>query len=327
MAYSAEVVRRARARLAQAKEDRDPENRQHLAQAYAQVPRIKEIDLLLRRTMAQAAQAAFLQGSDGRELMEKVRQQNLGLQQERARLAAENFEEGFLDDSPICSVCGGSGYVGTTMCECLRELCRQEQKKEVSILSGSKETFNQFRLDYYPDRVDPKYGASPRTIMERNFQNCRRYALTFTPHAGNLLFVGGTGLGKTFLSACIARAVADRGYSVVYESAAHLFGKLEQAKFSPSEENRREAARFTECDLLIVDDLGTEMPGQFVTAALYTLLNDRILGNLPMVISTNLNVEEISRRYSPQIASRLHGSFQRLTFVGEDIRVLKNRGI
>lgn len=327
MAYSAEVVRRARARLAQAKEDRESENRQHLAQAYAQVPRIKEIDLLLRRTMAQAAQAAFLQGSDGRELMEKVRQQNLGLQQERARLAAENFEEGFLDDSPICSVCGGSGYVGTTMCECLRELCRQEQKKEVSILSGSKETFNQFRLDYYPDRVDPKYGASPRTIMERNFQNCRRYALTFTPHAGNLLFVGGTGLGKTFLSACIARAVADRGYSVVYESAAHLFGKLEQAKFSPSEENRREAARFTECDLLIVDDLGTEMPGQFITAALYTLLNDRILGNLPMVISTNLNVEEISRRYSPQIASRLHGSFQRLTFVGEDIRVLKNRGI
>ena len=327
MAYSAEVVRRARARLAQAKEDRESENRQHLAQAYAQVPRIKEIDLLLRRTMAQAAQAAFLQGSDGRELMEQVRQQNLGLQQERARLAAENFEEGFLDDSPICSVCGGSGYVGTTMCECLRELCRQEQKKEVSILSGSKETFNQFRLDYYPDRVDPKYGASPRTIMERNFQNCRRYALTFTPHAGNLLFVGGTGLGKTFLSACIARAVADRGYSVVYESAAHLFGKLEQAKFSPSEENRREAARFTECDLLIVDDLGTEMPGQFVTAALYTFLNDRILGNLPMVISTNLNVEEISRRYSPQIASRLHGSFQRLTFVGEDIRVLKNRGI
>lgn len=327
MAYSAEVVRRARARLAQAKEDRESENRQHLAQAYAQVPRIKEIDLLLRRTMAQAAQAAFLQGSDGRELMEQVRQQNLGLQQERARLAAENFEEGFLDDSPICSVCGGSGYVGTTMCECLRELCRQEQKKEVSILSGSKETFNQFRLDYYPDRVDHKYGASPRTIMERNFQNCRRYALTFTPHAGNLLFVGGTGLGKTFLSACIARAVADRGYSVVYESAAHLFGKLEQAKFSPSEENRREAARFTECDLLIVDDLGTEMPGQFVTAALYTLLNDRILGNLPMVISTNLNVEEISRRYSPQIASRLHGSFQRLTFVGEDIRVLKNRGI
>ena len=326
MAYSAEVVKKARARLAQAKEDRESENRQHLAIAYARVPRIREIDMQLRRTMAQAAQAAFLQGSDGREMMDQVRQKNLELQQERAILAMENFEEGYLDDSPICDKCGGSGYIGSNMCECLRELCRQEQKKEVSVLSGSRETFNQFRLDYYPDRVDPKYGASPRTIMERNLRICRTYALTFTPDAGNLLFVGGTGLGKTFLSACIARAVADRGCSVVYESAGHLFGKLEQAKFNPSEETRREAARFTECDLLILDDLGTEMPGQFVTAAFYSLLNDRILAGKAMVISTNLNMDELSRRYSPQIASRLHGSFQGLTFVGEDIRVLKNRG-
>lgn len=326
MAYSAEVVQRARARLAQAKEDRESENRQHLAEAYTRVPRIKEIDMQLRRTMAQAAQAAFLQGSDGRELMEQIREENLGLQQERARLAEENFEEGFLDETPICDKCGGSGYVGSTMCECLRELCRQEQKKEVSILSGSKESFNQFRLDYYPDRVDPQYGASPRTIMERNFQNCRRYAATFNLNAGNLLFVGGTGLGKTFLSACIARTVADRGYSVVYETAAHLFGKLEKARFNPTEESRREAEKFTACDLLIVDDLGTEMPGQFVTASLYSLLNDRMLAGKPMVVSTNLNVDEVSRRYTPQIASRLYGGFQRLTFVGEDIRVLKNRG-
>ena len=327
MAYSAEVVKRARARLAQAKEDRESENRQHLAVAYARVPRIQEIDIQLRRTMAQAAQAAFLQGNDGRELLEKARLENLELQQERAILAMENFEEGYLDDSPICDKCGGSGYIGSNMCECLTELCRQEQKKEVSVLSGSREAFNQFRLDYYPDRIDPKYGASPRTIMERNLKICRTYALTFAPNAGNLLFVGGTGLGKTFLSACIARAVADRGYSVVYESAGHLFGKLEQAKFSPSEEARREAVRFTDCDLLILDDLGTEMPGQFVTAAFYTLLNDRILAGKPMVISTNLNIDEAARRYSPQIASRLQGSFQGLTFVGEDIRILKNRGL
>ena len=327
MAYSAEVVKRARARLAQAKEDRESENRQHLAVAYARVPRIQEIDIQLRRTMAQAAQAAFLQGGDGRELLEKARLENLELQQERAILAMENFEEGYLDDSPICDKCGGSGYIGSNMCECLTELCRQEQKKEVSVLSGSREAFNQFRLDYYPDRIDPKYGASPRTIMERNLKICRTYALTFAPSAGNLLFVGGTGLGKTFLSACIARAVADRGYSVVYESAGHLFGKLEQAKFSPSEEARREVARFTDCDLLILDDLGTEMPGQFVTAAFYTLLNDRILAGKPMVISTNLNIDEAARRYSPQIASRLQGSFQGLTFVGEDIRILKNRGL
>lgn len=325
MAYSAEVVQRARQRLAQAREDRESENRQHLAAAYQRLPRLREIDIELRRTMAQAAQAAFLQGSDGRELLEQAKQQNLALQQERQMLAETCFEPGYLDDSPLCHICGGTGYVGSNMCECLRELCRQEQKKEVSILSGSTDSFQKFRLDYYPDRIDPKYGASPRTIMERNFQCCRRYALSFSGDAGNLLFVGGTGLGKTFLSACIARTVADRGFSVAYETANHLFGKLEQAKFNPSEESRREADMLLACDLLIIDDLGTEMPGQFVTAALYSLLNDRLLAGKPMVISTNLNVEEMNRRYSPQIASRLHGSFQRLTFVGEDIRVLKGR--
>ena len=327
MAYSSEVVQRARNRLAQAKEDRESENRQHLAEAYAKIPRIREIDILLRRTMAQAAQAAFLQGSDGRELLEQARIQNLELQQERALLLFENFEEGFLDESPICDICSGTGYIGSTMCECLMELCRQEQKKEIAILTGGKESFAQFRLDYYSDHVDPKYGASPRAIMEKNFVSCRRYAQSFGANSGNLLFVGGTGLGKTFLSACIARAVAERGHSVVYETAGHLFAKLEQAKFSGDPEAKKEAEKFTTCDLLILDDLGTEMPGQFVTAALYGLVNDRILYNRPMVISTNLNVDEMSRRYSPQIASRLHGSFNRLTFVGEDIRVLKNRGL
>lgn len=327
MPYSSEVVLRARNRLAQAKEDRESENRQHLAEAYAKVPRIREIDMLLRRTMAQAAQAAFLQGTDGKELLEQARIQNLELQQERALLAYENFEEGFLDDTPICETCGGTGYLGSSMCECLEELCRQEQKKEISILTGGKESFSQFRLDYYSDYTDAKYGASPRTIMERNFQNCRRYAMSFGPNSGNLLFVGGTGLGKTFLSACIARAVAERGCSVVYETAGHLFTKLEQAKFGGGEDARKEVEKYNTCDLLILDDLGTEMPGQFVTAALYNLLNDRILYNKPMVISTNLNVDDMSRRYSPQIASRLHGSFARLTFVGDDIRIMKNRGL
>ena len=326
MAYSTEVVARARARLAEAREDRESENRQHLAQAYEAVPRIREIDMLLRKTMALTARLAFASGTDAREAMEQVKEQNLSLQREREYLIREHFDEGFLDESPICTYCGGLGYVGSSMCECLRELCRQEQKKEISVLTGGKESFQQFRLDYYSDYVDPKYGASPRMIMDRNFRTCRSYAQNFAMNSGNLLFIGGTGLGKTFLSACIARAVADKGFSVVYETASHLFSKLEQARFNGTEENRREAEKFTACDLLIVDDLGTEMPGQFVTAALYSLVNDRILSGKPMVISTNLNIDEIRRRYTPQIASRLEGSFNRLTFLGEDIRVLKNRG-
>ncbi len=326
MAYSKEVVQRARARLAQAKEDRESENRQHLAEAYDRVPRLRQIDILLRRTMAMAAQAVFASGGDVQAAMAEAKAQNQALQQERAWLIDANFEEGFLDETPICDRCGGTGYMGSTMCECLAELCRQEQKKELTLLSGGKESFNQFRLDYYPDRVDPKLGVSPRAIMERNLRTCRTYTATFSQNSGNLLFNGGTGLGKTFLSACIARGVADKGFSVIYETATHLFNKLEQAKFNPTEETRQEAAKFTACDLLIVDDLGTEMPGQFVTAALYSLLNDRLLADKPMIISTNLNVDEIHRRYSPQIASRLQGSFHQLIFLGEDIRILKNRG-
>lgn len=324
MAYSTEVVQKARARLAQAKADRESENAKHLSEAYARVPRLKQIDLQLRRTMVMAAQAVFSQGGDVQAAMEQAKQENLALQQERRELIAANFEEGFLDDSPVCTYCGGSGYVGSRMCECLTELCRQEQKKELSLLSAGKESFSQFRPDFYSDAYDAKYGAAPRTIMERNFRNCRSYAAAFTEHSGNLLFQGGTGLGKTFLSACIARTVADRGYSVCYETAGHLFSKLERAKFNGDEGARRDAERYTACDLLIIDDLGTEMPGQFVTAALYSLINDRLLAGKPMVISTNLTVEELSRRYSPQIASRLHGSFALIPFVGEDIRVMKN---
>lgn len=325
MGYSAEVVRRARARLAEAREERESENRQHLAYAYEQVPRLRQIDIELRRTMATAAQAAFVSGS--RDALEEAKQASLALQREREALAMEHFEAGFLDDSPICDRCDGLGYVGSTMCQCLQELCRQEQKKELTFLSGGKESFSQFRLDYYPDFVDPKIGVSPRQLMERNFRTCRTYAATFTQNSGNLLFNGGTGLGKTFLSACIARTVADRGYSVVYETASRLFTNLERAKFSADDTARQNAERYNSCDLLIVDDLGTEMPSQFVVAALYALLNDRLMERKPMVISTNLNIAELKQRYSPQIGSRLEGSFTLLPFLGEDIRVMKNKGL
>lgn len=327
MGYSTEVMQRARARLASAKADRESENQQHLAEAYNRVPRLREIDRQLRMTMAMAAQAVFASGGDVNAAMEEAKNKNLSLQREREALVRMYFEEGYLDDSPICDRCGGSGYVGSQMCECLAELCRQEQKKELTFLNVGRETFDQFRLDYYPDRIDSKFGVNVRTVMEKTYQTCRRYAYGFTERSGNLLFSGDTGLGKTFLSACIARTVADRGFSVVYESAGHLFSKLERAKFSGDEQAREEVKKYSECDLLIVDDLGTEMPGQFTTAALYSLVNDRLLAGKAMIISTNLNTEDLSRRYSSQIASRLRGSFTRVAFLGDDIRVKKNWGM
>ncbi len=327
MAYDSEVIRRARERLAQAKAERESENLRHLMDAYARVPRLREIDLELRRSMTMAARTAFTGGSDPKSAMEAVKDHNLLLQQERQALVAENFDEGYLDDSPVCGSCGGTGYVGSAMCECLRELCRQEQKRELTFLNVGKESFDQFRLDYYPDRIDPKLGVNIRAVMEKTFQICRRYAFDFNERSGNLLFSGDTGLGKTFLSACIARTVADRGYSVMYNSAGHLFSTLERAKFSGDEDARRESEKYVVCDLLIIDDLGTEMGGQFTTSALYTLINDRILAGKPTIVSTNLTNEDLEKRYSPAIASRLRGNYRRIAFIGEDIRLKKNRGL
>jgi DNA replication protein DnaC len=317
-------MKRARARLAKEKADRESEYQRRLQEAYSRLPQLREMDQKIQKTMLDAVQVVFFQNA-GSEVLEQAKRENLGLQQQRASLIKNHFAEGFLDETPFCSKCGGNGYVGNTMCECLQELCRQEQRKELSLLRGSKETFDNFQMDYYSNQFDPKYGASPRDIMKLTYEKCCRYAKTFTENAENLMFIGGTGLGKTFLSACIAGEVANKGYSVMYETASRLFNKLEQAKFTSSEEARAQVAKYYACDLLILDDLGTEMPSQFVTAALYGLLNERLLDGKPMVISTNLNVDEMARRYSPQIASRIHGEFSRLTFVGDDIRVLKNR--
>ncbi len=323
MGYSAEVMQRARQRLANAKADRESENLRHRLDAYERFPRLKQIDWELRKSMALAAQSIFASGEDVSSAMAQVRQANQALQEERKALIAANFEEGYLDDAPICVHCDGNGYVGSTMCECLAELCRQEQKKELTLLSGGKENFSQFKLEYYSDAYDPRLGISPRAVMAKTLQTWRSFAAEFGEKSENLLFSGGTGLGKTFLSACIARSVADRGFSVVYETASRMFSQMERARFSGDEEARRETEKYTQCDLMIIDDLGTEMGGQFTTAALYSVINDRLLRKKATIISTNLNTKDIEERYSTQIASRLLGSYQRVAFVGEDIRRMK----
>ena len=322
MAYSADVVRRARRVLESQKADHESRQQARLQEVYEALPRIREIDMLLRSSMVAAAQAAFLGGAN---TMEQVKQANLALQAERKALILSKFSAEYAEEKPLCERCGGSGYIGATMCACLAEICRQEQKKELSLLACGEHRFGDFRLEYYPETIDPQYGVSPRVVMGRILSICQKYAAGFTPAAGNLLFNGSTGLGKTMLSACIATEVAEKGYSVAYETAAHLFKKLEDNHFRPDEESAEAVKKLNTCDLLIIDDLGTELPGNFTVAALYTLLNDRLLSGKPMIISTNLNIDEIRARYSPQIASRLEGSFQLLPFVGNDIRVLKNK--
>lgn len=323
MAYSEQVLRRARARLEQAKQERERENAAHRKEAYERYPRLKEIDRELQLTMAQLMATALRHGEDPTQAIAQIRDRNLALQRERDWiLEAGDFEEGFLDDAPVCAKCGGTGYEGNQMCSCLRELCRQEQKKELTSLLGSgRESFDTFRLDVYSDVYDDTLGTSPRKLMQSNFNICRRYAQNFTPQSGNLLFSGATGLGKTFLSACIARQVADRGFSVVYETAIRMFADFEAEKFG-GEEQRGLTHKYLACDLLIIDDIGTEMTTQFTISAMYNIINTRLMDGKATVISTNLVPEAIEGRYSPQIASRILGTYRLIKFAGSDIRRL-----
>jgi DNA replication protein DnaC len=176
--------------------------------------------------------------------------------------------------------------------------------------------------------VDARTGISPRDSMEIVFETCREYARTFSKKSMNLFLSGGTGLGKTFLSTCIARVVSERGFSVVYDTASSIFSKYEQEKFSKNTDDvdraRADIKRLETCDLLIVDDLGTEMPTSFVTSALYTLINTRLMNDRKMVISSNIPMSDLGRRYSAPIMSRLEGEFLVLNFYGRDIRLIKN---
>lgn len=324
MAYTPAVLQRAEARLRQAKEQNERDNRARIDSYYARYPRLREIDSALRQTAARVMAAAFRRGEEPRQAIETLKEENLSLQREREWILESNdIDPDELEATPICASCGGTGWHGAVMCECLAELCRQEQKKELSTLLGAgKESFDRFRLDVYPAEADPAIGVSPRAVMQHILRSAQQYARAFTPSAGSVLMIGATGLGKTFLSACIARTVADRGYSVCYVSAGNLFSDFEQAKFHP-QEGFDPAKKYLACDLLIIDDLGTEMTTQFVVSALYQVLNTRLMEGRPTIVSTNLPVDELPRRYSPQIASRLLGSFEVYKFCGRDIRMMK----
>ena len=325
MAYSEAVLARARQRLEQARTRHEQDERDRSAAIFHRGPRLEEIDRELRKTAARVCAAAFRSNTDPQATIEQLRTANLALQREREWLLESNdLDPDELTQTPFCPQCGGTGYRGAVLCDCLRELCRQEQKKELNgLLGGGKESFDQFRAELYPAEFDERLGASPRTLMQKTYEKCVRYAQTFSLSSRSLLFMGATGLGKTFLSACIARSVAERGFSVCYVTAETLFSDFEAQKFRPTEQDR--TRRYLDCDLLILDDLGTEMTTQFTVSALYQVVNTRLTMQKPTIISSNVAVKELENRYSPQIASRLLGSYTLLKFYGTDIRLRKDR--
>lgn len=327
MGYDGKILRRALDRFEADKAARAQDFQRRREAVYQAVPRIREIDRELRSTMSQILSSALRRGADPGPAIRRIRDGNLSLQEEKRRLLTEHgYPADFLEEKPKCPICGDSGYNGSALCRCLRGYYAKEQLRELSqMLDLGNQSFDTFSLDWYAQTPDPQWGLSPRENMEAVYETCVHYASHFGKGSGNLLLSGAPGLGKTFLSAAIAREVSQRGFSVVYDTAGHVFSQFESRKFDRDEDGEAQAAveRCLRCDLMILDDLGTELTTAFTQSALYELINGRLLAGKPMVISTNLLLADLEKRYSPQIVSRLKGEYELLAFFGEDIRRLK----
>ena len=331
MAYDKRVMRAALDKYQADKSAREQQKNQRINELYRRQPRLAEIERELRSTMAKIVSRAFRNGTDPTPVIRALSEQNLELQRERAELlVAAGLPYDYLEEKPNCPLCGDEGFTENGMCRCLRGYYTREQNRELSkLLDLGSQSFETFRFDYYDGVLRPELGKSPRMAMEKIYDECRDYAQEFGPRSGNLLFTGAPGLGKTFLSACIAREVSEAGFSVVYDTAGHIFAQFEREKFgreNPYEEDAdAEVNRYLNCDLLILDDLGSEMTTVFVQSALYQIVNTRLMAGRQTIISTNLKPQEIGERYSPAILSRIQGNYQIKVFFGKDIRAMISR--
>ncbi|MBQ9249508.1 MAG: ATP-binding protein [Oscillospiraceae bacterium] len=330
MAYDGKLLARARARLEQQRENNRTEQARRLSEVYAKIPAVAEIDATMRAQMAQLVRVTISRAPDMQAQLAALRDANLELQMRRAELLVEaGFPMDYLDEIVSCPKCRDTGVFEGAPCECLDKLYNQELTRELGVLLQSgDECFENFDLGLYSDEYDPALHGSPRQAMEIVYAGCKRFADKFPAVSANLLLQGGTGLGKTYLSACIARAVAAKSYSVCYDSASAALDAFERQKFGRDEVQEAADARvrqMLDCDLMILDDLGTEMVTPMSLSALYTLLNTRLVGGKKIIISTNCSNEELQRRYTPQICSRLQGEFLCLPFAGTDIRLLKKK--
>lgn len=334
MAYDGKILARARDIIAEKKRNNEFEQSRRRDAVYARIPAVMDIEAQMTRLMSGIVAEALKKGANAGAAVESAKERCEILQKKRAELLLSGgYTASYIDEIYDCPTCGDTGYVLGKPCSCLKALYKAESAKELSqMLNINGQCFESFDLNLYDDVYDPAWHDSPKAMMSYAFNICRDYAADFKPSSVNLLFRGGTGLGKTFLSASIAKVVSEKGFSVVYDTAVSVMEAFELQKFDRGGDGAAEASsrvrRYMDCDLLILDDLGTEMTTNFTQSALYTLVNGRLIKGGKTIITTNLGEEEMRRRYTAQTVSRLEGEFLVLNFVGRDIRVIKReRGL
>ena len=284
------------------------------AKVRALSPEIAEIDAELSGTGPLIFRTAIAGGD-----ITPIKERNQSLNRRRREIIVSlGFPEDYTDVHYRCDKCSDTGYIdGTRMCSCFKE----GLIKATIASSGigrliETQSFENFSLDIYSEN------EKVRERMERNLEAAKGYVEDFPKKRGNLLLIGNTGTGKTHISTAIAREIISRGYDVIYDSAQNILSDFDDDQFRRRFDEEPKSTKYLECDLLIIDDLGTEFSTQFSVSCLYNLLNTRQNRALATIISTNLSPEELSRKYEDRIYSRIIGSETRiLAFVGKDRRV------
>ena len=328
MAYSSEVYAAAKRILEERRSSAQRLAELKKADVYAKIPEIQKLDSELSRRMANLSVLVLRGKEDLDGAFAEINAQNEAAKRKKAELLLEKgFSPDCLEPNYTCKNCSDLGRKNGILCGCYKEICRNEALKELSASSGSAAcSFENFDLSYYADN-GASDGTNPRRKMQNYYNFCINYANEFSLASPSIIMMGKTGLGKTHLSLSIAKTVISKenaAFGVVYAPAQKLVSDLEREHFSFSGSDAR-IRKYTDCDLLIIDDLGAEFPSQFTVSAIGNLINERLYEKRPTIISTNLSVKELTERYSERTASRILGEYKRLLFVGEDIRFLKNR--
>lgn len=285
------------------------------------IPRTEEIDRDLSATGIKLMGAAL---GVSHVSVDEIRAGVVKLRAERAALlAAAGYPENYSEPHYECEKCQDTGYVDGYMCSCMKQrliMAGYESSGIARLMQN--ETFDTFSLDYYAD--DRRNLENMRYI----YQTMRRFAETFDPKSSkSIALFGGTGLGKTHLSTAAAKVIIERGFDVVYTGAIGMFSDFEKVRFgnASGRESGENTDRYFDCDLLIIDDLGSEVANQFTVSCLYDVINTRINKGLPMILSTNLRQDELRQRYWDRITSRIFGEFVTLMLTGTDVRAKKLR--
>ncbi len=288
---------------------------------YIRFPRAREIETSLASISIEAAKVV-IRGGDVKKTLLYLKKKSKDLRNELdSLLASANLPKDFLEIKYSCKICKDEGFKDGKMCECMKNFLKSETYKKLNEMSPiGKSCFENFSLNYYSQYCLSSADQSPRDRMEQILEFCKNYSKEFSKSSPGLLMTGNTGLGKTHLSLAIASEVIAKGYSVIYSSIQNIISAMEKERFRPGNTETCEEHHFIECDLLIIDDLGTEFSTAFSCSAIYGIINSRIMTNKPTIINTNLSMKELEKNYSSRIVSRLMGNNIRLEFLGSDIR-------